>query len=232
MALLLHIETSTRVCSVAVSRDGAVLFHKSDREGPAHAALIGPYLDGALAVIEQQGIPLDAVAVSAGPGSYTGLRIGVSAAKGVCFGRNCPLIAISTLALLADTYRRRSDARRDCLIRPVMDARRMEVYTALYDADGNEKEAMSALVVEPHTFEAGLSKTPVVFVGNGATKLATLNMGDRAIFQSDIAPLAEQMVTLAEQAFSDGRFVDVAYFEPYYIKDFVATVKKQLIPHN
>lgn len=232
MALILHLETSTRVCSVAVSRDGAVVYSKVDREGPAHAALIGPYLDEALAVVEQQGNVLDAVAVSAGPGSYTGLRIGVSAAKGVCYGRSCPLIALSTLEVLADTYRRRPDSRVDHLIRPVMDARRMEVYTALYDGHGRCLEPMRALVVEPTTFEAELAAQPVVFVGNGAAKLATLELGAGALLQPEVEPIAEHMVHLAEQAYHEGRFADVAYFEPYYIKDFVATVKKHLIPHT
>lgn len=232
MALILHIETSTRVCSVAVSRDGAVLYARTDREGPAHATLIGPYLDAALSVVEQQGVPLDAVAVSAGPGSYTGLRIGVSAAKGVCYGRQCPLIAVSTLALLADTYRRSPGCLPDALVRPVLDARRMEVYTALFEADGRELEPMGACVVAPDTFREELDARRVVFVGNGAAKLKALELGAHAVFEPDVEPLAEQMVSLAEQAFVTGDFVDVAYFDPYYIKDFVATVKKQLIPQK
>ncbi|NLE31644.1 MAG: tRNA (adenosine(37)-N6)-threonylcarbamoyltransferase complex dimerization subunit type 1 TsaB [Bacteroidales bacterium] len=232
MALLLHLETSTRVCSIAVSRDGHLLFSRADREGPAHATLIGPYLDEALAVVERQGVALDAVAVSAGPGSYTGLRIGVSAAKGVCYARQCPLIALSTLELLADTYRHSPDTVNGCLIRPVLDARRMEVYTALYDSDGQCLEPMRALVVDETTFASELSTRPVVFVGNGAVKMETLGLGDNAHFLPDVEPLAEHMPSLAEQAFMEGRFADVAYFEPYYIKDFVATVKKHLIPHH
>ncbi len=232
MALILHIETSTRVCSIAVSRDGHLLFSKADREGPAHAALIGPYLDEALAEVDKQGVALDAVAVSAGPGSYTGLRIGVSAAKGVCYAIQCPLIAVSTLELLADSYRRSRDELADCLIRPVMDARRMEVYTALYGGEGYCLETMRALVVDPTTFEAELMTHPVAFVGNGAVKLQSLGLGDNAHFYPGVEPLAEHMPPLAEQSFTEGRFADVAYFEPYYIKDFVATVKKHLISHQ
>lgn len=232
MALILHLETSTRVCSIAVSRDGQLLFSKADKEGPAHATLIGPYLDEALTVVDQQGVALDAVAVSAGPGSYTGLRIGVSAAKGVCYARQCPLIALSTLELLADSFRRSQGELPGCLIRPVMDARRMEVYTALYNGEGGCLEAMHALVVEPTTFETELKTQPVAYVGNGAAKLQDLGLGNNAHFYPEVEPLAEQMPFLAERAFLEGRFADVAYFEPYYIKDFVATVKKHLIPFH
>jgi len=232
MALILHIETSTSVCSVAVSLDGAVLFSRTDREGPSHAKLIGPYLDEALSVVEEMGRKLDAVAVSAGPGSYTGLRIGVSAAKGVCYALKVPLIAVSTLELMADTCMRSGSRAAFTGIRPVLDARRMEVYTALYDLEGRCLEAPNALVVEAHTFDAELATGSTVFTGNGATKLKAVIDHERAGFDEALVPLAENMVGLASTAFTNSQFVDVAYFEPFYIKDFVATVKKQLIPEK
>jgi tRNA threonylcarbamoyladenosine biosynthesis protein TsaB len=230
MALILHIETSTSVCSVAVSLDGKVLFSQTDRKGPSHATLIGPYLDKALTVVEETGRKLDAVAVSAGPGSYTGLRIGVSAAKGVCYALNVPLIALSTLELMAYASRTSGNWTDFSGFRPVLDARRMEVYTALYDAEGNCLEEPHAQVVEAHTYDDELATGRIVFVGNGASKLKSVIESEEAGFDETLVPLAEHMATLAEKSYQESTFVDVAYFEPYYIKDFVATVKKNLIP--
>jgi len=232
MALILHIETSTPVCSVAVSLDGAVLFSRTEWKGPSHATLIGPFLDEALRVVELKGQKLDAVAVSAGPGSYTGLRIGVSAAKGVCYALKVPLIAISTLELMADTGLRSGSCAAFTGVRPVLDARRMEVYTALYDLDGRCLEAPHAQVVEAHTFDVELATGRIVFVGDGTSKLKAVIDNERAGFDEALVPLAENMAGLAERAYSDQQFVDMAYFEPFYIKDFVATVKKQLIPEK
>lgn len=232
MALILHIETSTPVCSVAVSLDGVNLFSKTEKNGPSHANLIGPYLDEALAVVEKTGRKPDAVAVSAGPGSYTGLRIGVSAAKGVCYALAVPLIAVSTLELMALAARTSGKCFDYDAIRPVLDARRMEVYTALYDATGGCLEAPQAMVVEAHTFDDELASKRVLFAGNAAAKLKPVIAHVGAGFDETVVPLAENMAFFAENAFKEGRFVDVAYFEPNYIKEFVATKRKQLIPEK
>jgi tRNA threonylcarbamoyladenosine biosynthesis protein TsaB len=230
MAVILHIETSTTVCSVALSCDSQVLFSSIDEMGSSHVTLIGPYLDKALDEARSLGKRLDAVAVSAGPGSYTGLRIGVSAAKGICYALNIPLIAVSTLELLAETVRQKGLPAGVQFIRPVMDARRMEVYTARFAVDGRRLEGDQAVVVDEDTFNEELDSAVTLFVGSGAEKLEAIIKANNARFDKTINPVASNLFFLAEKAFMAGSFVHVAYFEPYYLKDFIATVKKQLIP--
>lgn len=231
MALILHLETSTKICSVALSRNGSILFSKVDRNGPSHSVQIGLFVDEALKVIEAGGLQLDAVAISAGPGSYTGLRIGVSVAKGVCYGTDAKLISIPTLELLADQVRLTVDLPADALICPMLDARRMEVYTALYDAQGHCLEPANALIVDENSFSEKLQNHQVWFVGDGAEKCQAKIQSEHAHFEGDVYPIAEAMVPLAEKAFSENKFENVAYFEPFYLKEFVATVsKKQIIP--
>jgi len=229
MALILHIETSTEVCSVALSRDGDILFSKVEKEGPSHAVLIGPFIDEALKVAETAGLKLDAVSVSSGPGSYTGLRIGVSFAKGICFALRIPLIAIPTIELLADMCIRIVGFPENALIRPVLDARRMEVYTGLFSIDGSCIEPVNALVVNEDSFNKELNEGILYFAGNGAQKLKKVINSENARFIEDMSPMAEAMMPLAEKAFSESRFVNVAYFEPFYLKEFIATVSKKNI---
>ena len=231
MACILHLETSTQICSVALSLDGTVLFSKTDMKGPSHAVKIGLFVDEALKVVEEKGLKLEAVAVSSGPGSYTGLRIGVSMAKGVCYGAGVRLIAVPTLELLADQVRRTMTLPDNALVCPMLDARRMEIYTALYDAQGKCLEPANALIVDESSFMEKLQNHPVWFVGDGAEKCRTKITSDQAHFEVNVYPLAEAMMPLAENAFQEGNFEDVAYFEPFYLKEFVATVsKKQIIP--
>ena len=231
MALILHLETSTKICSVALSLDGSILFSKVDRNGPSHAVQIGLFVDEALKVAEEKGLKPDAVAVSSGPGSYTGLRIGVSMAKGVCYGAGARLIAVPTLLLLADQVKRSLTLPDDALICPMLDARRMEIYTALYDAQGNCLKPASALIIDENSFSEELRNHSVWFAGDGAEKCREIIKSDRAHFEEDVYPLAESMMPLAEKAFQEGKFENVAYFEPFYLKEFVATVsKKQIIP--
>ena len=231
MALILHLETSTKICSVALSLDGNILFSKADLNGPSHAVQLGLFVDEALKVAEEKGMKLDAVAVSSGPGSYTGLRIGVSMAKGVCYGAGAKAIAIPTLDLLADQVRRSIVLPEDALICPMLDARRMEVYTALYDAKGNCLEPVDALIIDENSFAEKLQNHPVWFVGDGAEKCQTHIKSVNAHFEVNVFPLAEAMINLAEKSFRENKFEDVAYFEPFYLKEFVATVsKKQIIP--
>lgn len=229
MALILHVETSARNCSVALSQDGQVLFNKVDTAGSSHSVQLGLFLDEALNVAESRGKKLDAVAVSSGPGSYTGLRIGVSLVKGVCYALGCPLISVPTLDLLADEVRRTRNLSSEALICPLVDARRMEVYTALYNADCTMLHPVSAVIVDETTFKKELENHLIWFIGDGAEKCSTIICSDNAIFDGQIVPLAESMVPMAERLYQVQKFEDVAYFEPFYLKDFVATVSKKLL---
>lgn len=228
MSCILNIETSTQVCSIALARDGEVLFEKSSFEGPSHAALLGTYVEEALAFAGQNGLKLDAVAVSSGPGSYTGLRIGVSMAKGLCFGAGIPLIGVHTLEIQAVRAIRQT---RDegALYCSMLDARRMEVYAALYNASLQEVRATAADIVTADTYASFLSSEKVYFFGNGAPKCQTVITSPNAIFLNDICPLASDMAPLSEKAFATGLVEDVAYFEPFYLKEFVATIAKNKV---
>jgi len=228
MALILHVETSAKNCSVALSQDGRLVFNKVDTAGSSHSVQLGLFVDEALNVAKGLGQKLDAVAVSSGPGSYTGLRIGVSLVKGVCYALGIPLIAVPTLDLLADEVRRTNDLPSDALICPLVDARRMEVYTALYNADGTLLQPVSAVIVDEKTFEEELKNKLVWFVGDGAEKCSTIIRSENAIFDGQIVPLAQSILPLAEKRYQEQKFEDVAYFEPFYLKDFVATVSKKL----
>lgn len=230
MSCILHIETSTNVCSVAVSQDGAVIFDKADREGPNHATVCGPFVEEALSFAESHAIPLDAVAVSEGPGSYTGLRIGVSMAKGVAYGRGVPLIAVSTMELLCvPVLLRHDDLPDDALLVPMIDARRMEVYATVFDRALRTVRPTQPDVVTPETYLPWLDSHPVYFLGNGSTKCKEVIQHPNAHFFDGQVPLAKWMMPLAERAFMQGRTADVAYFEPFYLKDFVATKPRNLL---
>ena len=230
MSCILHIETSTATCSVAVSQDGAVLYEKVDREGPNHAVVCGPYVEDVLSFAESHAIPVDAVAVSEGPGSYTGLRIGVSMAKGVCYGRHIPLLAIPTLQLLTVPLLLYHDELPDeTLFVPMIDARRMEVYASVYDRALREVRPISADIVTADTYADFLERGPVCFFGTGAAKCKDVITHPNARFVDDIVPLARHMVPLAERALARGEVADTAYFEPFYLKEFVATKPKDLL---
>ena len=230
MSCILHIETSTDVCSVALSQDGAVLDYHEDASGPNHAVACGVFVQQALSFAESHAIPLDAVSVSKGPGSYTGLRIGVSTAKGVCYGRGVPLVAISTLQLLCvPVLLYHDELPDDALLVPMIDARRMEVYAAVYDRALREVRPIQADVVEADTYLPYLERGPVCFFGNGAGKCRQVITHPNARFIEDIQPLARHMLPLAERAVMQERFEDVAYFEPYYLKEFVAIKSKNLL---
>lgn len=229
MPNIIHIETSTEVCSVALSSDGVVKFQRQDFEGPSHAALLGGFVEEAVKYARENDIALHAIAVSSGPGSYTGLRIGVSEAKGLCFGMNLPLIAVSTLELLCCTAMFRVDVEDDALICPMIDARRMEVYAAVYDECLQPVMPVGAYIVEENTFAEVLSQRKVIFCGNGAAKCREVINHPNAIFVDGVYPLATGMLALAERAFARNEFCDVAYYEPFYLKDFVATTPKNKV---
>ena len=230
MATILHIETSTEVCSVAVSQDGLCVFEREDREGPNHAVKSGVFIDEALSHIDSQLLTLDAVAVSGGPGSYTGLRIGVSTAKGVCFGRDARLISVPTLEVLCVPVLLQEKVKEDdALLCPMLDARRMEVYAALFDRSLREVRPTQADIVDGDTYRAFLDERPVYFFGNGAAKCVEVIDHPNARFIEGVVPLARWMFPLAERRFFDQKFEDVAYFEPFYLKDFVAKAARDLL---
>ena len=226
---IINIETATEVCSVAVSEKGKVIIEKASFDGPSHASLLGVFVEEAVRESKSTGLKIDAVAVSSGPGSYTGLRIGVSMAKGLCFGYNIPLLSIHTLDILA--YKAINDIAvpADTLFCVMLDARRMEVYTAIYDNSLKKISETEACIVTEDTCARFLEKQTVCFFGNGAGKCKDVIQSKNAIFVDDLYPAAKDMVVLSEQAYADKRFEDVAYFEPFYLKDFVATVAKNKV---
>lgn len=227
MSCILHIETSTSACSVAVSEDGQNVFNKEDLNGPSHATLLGVFIDEALSFADSHAMPIDAVAVSCGPGSYTGLRIGVSMAKGICYGRNVPLIGLPTLEVLSVPVLLYHDLPEDALLCPMLDARRMEVYAAVYDRALNVKRAIAADIVDENSYLEFLNEAPVYFYGNGAAKCREKIIHPNAHFIDDIHPLAKMMYPLAEKAVAGEDYKDVAYFEPFYLKEFVASLPKK-----
>ncbi len=230
MSCILHIETSTNVCSVAVTEDGGCIFQKEDHSGPNHAERLGSYVDEALSFTDNHAIPLDAVAVSCGPGSYTGLRIGVSMAKGLCYGRGLKLIAVPTLELLCvPVLLRHDDLEENALIVPMLDARRMEVYAQVFDRSLKEIRPIQADVVDENTYREYLDRGPVYFFGNGAAKcMETINHPNAHLIK-DIEPIAKYMLPLAERRIAHEQYEDVAYFVPFYLKDFVAKTPKKLL---
>ncbi|WP_439432100.1 tRNA (adenosine(37)-N6)-threonylcarbamoyltransferase complex dimerization subunit type 1 TsaB [Segatella copri] len=230
MSCILNIETSTDVCSVAISDSGQVIFNKEDHSGPNHAVKLGVYVDEALDFLDSHGLPLEAVAVSCGPGSYTGLRIGASMAKGICYGRGVKLIAVPTLELMAvPVLLGEHPEEEDALIIPMLDARRMEVYAEVLDRALKVVRPIQADIVDADTYKEYLDKHPVYFFGNGAAKcMETINHPNAHLVEG-IEPLAKNMAPLAEKRFVEGKFEDVAYFVPFYLKDFVAKMPKKLI---
>ena len=218
------------MCSVALSEDGKLLYHHEDFDGPGHSETSGVYVDEALSFANSHAIPVDAVAVSMGPGSYTGLRIGVSLAKGVCYGRALPLIAVPTLKVLCvPVLLGKEELPEDALLVPMIDARRMEVYAAVYDRALKEIRPVQADVVTAETYQEYLNRGPVYFFGNGAHKCQAVIQHPNARFIEDIHPLARNMFPLAERSMHLKEFQDVAYFEPFYLKEFVAIKSKPLL---
>lgn len=242
MSVILHIETATDMCSVAVSQDSAIIFQtdshelakknkdKDTQKGTNHASALGVMVDEALSFTDNHAIPFDAVAVSVGPGSYTGLRIGVSMAKGVAYGRNLKLMGIPTLEVLCvPVLLVHDDLPEDALLCPMLDARRMEVYAGLFTRALRPVEATAPVVVDGHTFEVQLNQHPVYFFGNGAEKCKSVIKHPNAHFLDGVPLLAKYMSPLAEKRFLREEWDDVAYLEPNYLKEFQATVAKKLL---
>ncbi|MBR6963838.1 MAG: tRNA (adenosine(37)-N6)-threonylcarbamoyltransferase complex dimerization subunit type 1 TsaB [Prevotella sp.] len=229
MACILNIETSTDVCSVAVSENGTCIFKEEDHSGPNHAVKLGVFVDEALSFTDNHAIPFDAVAVSSGPGSYTGLRIGTSMAKGVCYARDLKLLAVPTLEVLCVPVLLRHELPDDALLCPMIDARRMEVYAAVFDRALRPVRTTMADVVDQTTYKEFLDEHPVYFFGNGAAKCMEAIAHPNAHLIEGIEPLAKNMFPLAEKRFLREEFEDVAYFVPNYLKDFVALKPKKLL---
>lgn len=228
MAVILNIETSTEVCSAALTAEGMVLCHYEDFNGRNHAALLSGYVKRCLDHARDHEMKLDAVAVSMGPGSYTGLRIGLSEAKGLAYALDIPLIGVSTLQLMAVHAMFNADFEPDVLLAPMIDARRMEVYTAVYDFALEEIMKPRPLILEPDSYSAELSRGAVAFFGNGSDKARQVLTSPNARFLPDIVPLASDMIALAERSYMRREFLDLAYSTPEYLKDFQATKPKKL----
>lgn len=228
MATILLLETATRTCSVALSRDGDVVACKEiTDEKYSHAEQLSGFIKE---VLEQASLAfhdLDAVAVSAGPGSYTGLRIGTSTAKGLCFALDIPFIAISTLDAMADYV---ASAHQADFVVPMIDARRMEVYTAVYDDQGERLTDIEALILDESSFSEWRQKGRVLCCGNGSEKFTALVEGQSQVsFETGLAPSASHMARIAETKYAESEFEDAAYYEPHYLKEFVALKPRKVL---
>lgn len=228
MANILNIDTSTDVCSVALTSEGSVLEHREDYEGQNHAKVLSSFINDMLDYATPRGIKLDAVAVSMGPGSYTGLRIGLSEAKGLCFGSDIPLIGISTLELLTVTVMFREFWDDNILFVPMIDARRKEVYTGVYDLALNKIMQPQPLILDENSFQEYKDKQ-IVFFGNGSDKAKDIIQLPNARFIKNIRPEAVNMMALSERSFRNNNFIDIAYSTPEYLKDFQSTTPKKKI---
>lgn len=223
MATILNIETSTKNCSVSLSKDGNCISIREENDGNySHAEKLHVFIEEILKEQELQISDLDAVAVGKGPGSYTGLRIGVSTAKGLAYAADIPLIAIDTLKSLAKTI-----TVDDGLLVPMIDARRLEVYSAIFDVDYNLTREVAAEIIDETSFQLLLAEQPIYFLGDGAAKCKELIKHANAHFVDDKFPSTKEMCVLAEEKFQNQEFEDVAYFEPFYLKDFLVTPSKK-----
>ena len=231
MATILNIETSTEVCSVALTSEGQVLDHSENYEGQTHATMLSQYVQQALQYARTREVSIDAIAVSIGPGSYTGLRIGLSEAKGLAFGLSVPLIGVNTLQLLTVSAMFNHFIDEDKLLYvPMIDARRMEVYTAAYTPALEALVEPQAMILDEHSFESLLDEGyTLVAMGNGSDKAREVLKHDHMRFIAGIKPVALEMMALAEKAFREQQFIDVAYSTPLYLKEFQATKPKNPI---
>lgn len=233
MPKILCIETSTEVCSVALSENGTVTDFREDITGQNHSRLLTVFINDLLRSNNLKATELDAVAVSEGPGSYTGLRIGVSVAKGICFATSVPLIAVSPLESM--TYHVTANLKSfgfdilpDDIFIPMIDARRMEVYTEVFNARRERISAVEPVIIDENSFSS-YDKHRIFYFGNGASKCSTVLKVENLNFIDGIITSAKNMCSLANLKFKSKLFVDVAYFEPFYLKDFVATVGKRKV---
>jgi len=236
MGLILNIETSTTICSVCISRDGELVEIKESSEEKSHAKKLTVFIEKLLKENSIEFNDLDAISISKGPGSYTGLRIGVSTAKGLCYAKDIPLIAINTLQSMACGIIHKvqcneleiNDFEHSILV-PMIDARRMEVYSAFFNNSGDFKREVKAEIIDENSFQEVLAENQMIFFGDGSEKIQDVVQHKNAVFVKNINPSSKDMIKLSEKAFSNKQFEDVAYFEPFYLKDFIATVPKKNI---
>jgi tRNA threonylcarbamoyladenosine biosynthesis protein TsaB len=224
MSLILNIETATRHCSIGIAREGKMISIRESNEKNIHAAMVTVFAKEVCSEAEIDMKDLDAVAVSMGPGSYTGLRIGVSAAKGFCYALDIPLIAIPTLQSMAMTAMKSLEG--PGLYCPMIDARRMEVYTALYNRENAEVKKTEAMIVDEESFDEEIKLNQICFFGDGAEKCRKMLEPKGMIFLEGIKPDANGMAILSHTKFIEKDVEDLAYFEPFYLKDFIAGVPK------
>ena len=230
MALILNFDTSTRICSVALSEDTKILASREDDQGRNHAALLTVFIDEVLKEAGKSPADLDAISVSKGPGSYTGLRIGVSTAKGMAYALSIPVIALPTLKIMAAGYLAQSpDLPQNALLCPMIDARRMEVYAGFFSKQLEEVHKTSADIIDPNSY-SDLRKNHTLFLfGDGAAKCKNVLEGNEIFIDDNYRISATHMVDLSFKEFENQHFENTAYFEPYYLKDFVATVPRKKI---
>ena len=217
MAIILCLETSTTNCSVALSVDGQIkVIREENNQKFSHAEKLHVFIDEVLQEADIDKRQVNAVAISKGPGSYTGLRIGVSAAKGLCFALDIPLISTFTLEVLAQQVENK-----DCYIVPMLDARRMEVYSAVFNSEKKQIRETQAEILNENSFQDYLTERKVIFLGDGAAKFAPLCSHQNAIFLTEKFPSSADMAPLAEAKYKISDFENIAYFEPFYLKEFI-----------
>lgn len=237
MSLILNIETSTRICSAALSDNGKIISLRETQITNSHASHLAVFIDEIIKETRININTIDAVSVSKGPGSYTGLRIGVSTAKGLCYAIDKPLMAINTLLIFANGFAnsnlykeiKEKNSFEIFLLCPMIDARRMEVYTSVFSEDLNEIGETQAKIIDENSFSELLKKNKIIFFGDGAMKCKPLINHPNAIFIESFEPSAVHMISLSEQKFNSNDFESTAYFEPYYLKDFMATIPKSKV---
>lgn len=230
MAIIINIETSSKICSVAISKEGVIEFLMEDTEGMNHAVKLAPFVERCIEELKRKEEKADAVAVSLGPGSYTGLRIGLSLAKGLAFSLGVPLIGIPTLQILAVKAMFRSmDWEGDEIIIPMVDARRMEVYTGAYNFALNEIVKEQPMILDSDSFNELFNHRKVIFLGDGSDKFKGIYGGSNGFWIGNISPHAKDMIALAEKYFRDKRFIDVAYSTPNYLKEYQTTIPKNKV---
>ena len=230
MATILNIETSGKICSVAISKDGAIEYQLEDHEGMRHAEVLAPFVEKCMEELKRKEDKLDAVAVSIGPGSYTGLRIGLSLAKGVAFSQDIPLIGVSTLQILAVKAMFRSfDFTGEEFLVPMIDARRMEVFTGVYDFALNEVETPGPKILDEDSWKELLETKKMIFIGDGSDKAKEVIKSLNAVWIPGLVPVARDMLALSEKYYREGRFIDIAYSTPEYLKEYQTTTPKKKI---
>lgn len=237
MTKILHIETATHICSTCISEDERILAIRETDEPNSHSKILTVFISELLKELDIHVQALDALALSLGPGSYTGLRIGASVIKGLAYGSTLPVIGIDTLEVLTNrilsenNYRSPDLKTTDFLFRPMIDARRMEVYSALYNQTLQQLHPVEAIILDVDSFQEELEKQTILFFGDGAEKAREIIRHPNAIFLPEAHPSSAFMPSLAMREFRKRNFLNTAYFEPFYLKDFIATIpKNKVIP--